>query len=117
MKKYFFLAASVTIVIVFSNCHSARKSTTENVVPKMTYETNIQSLIANNCTPCHFPARGGNKKPLDTYDGVKANIDDMIHRIELNPTDKGFMPFKHAKLSDSTIAVFKQWRDDGMIAK
>ena len=24
-----------------------------------------------------------------------------------------FMPFKRPKLSDSTIAVFKQWRDSG----
>ena len=40
----------------------------------------------------------------------------MIRRIELNPTDKGFMPFrKTEKLSDSTIAVFKQWKADGML--
>ena len=114
MKKYFTLAAAIVLVILLSNCHTAKKASAKTTAPNLTYQANIQSLVINNCSPCHFPAKGGNKKPLDTYDAVKANIDDMIHRIELNPTDKGFMPFKHPKLSDSTIAVFKQWRDSGM---
>ena len=66
------------------------------------------------CAPCHIPAQGGNKKALDTYAGVKDNIDDIIRRIELNPGDMGFMPFKHPKLPDSTIAMIKQWKTDGM---
>ena len=115
MKKYVILAVVITTVILFSNCHSAKKASAEKMPPKITYQTSIQSLVVNNCSPCHIPSKGGNKKPLDTYDAAKANIDDMVKRIELNPTDKGFMPFKHAKLSDSTIAVFKQWRDDGML--
>jgi len=114
MKKYFTLAAAIVLVILLSNCHTAKKASAKTTAPSLTYQANIQSLVINNCSPCHFPAKGGNKKPLDTYDAVKANIDDMIHRIELSPTDKGFMPFKHPKLSDSTIAVFKQWRDSGM---
>ena len=115
MKKFLILAGVMTTVILFSNCHSAKKASAEIVAPKTTYQNSIQSLVVNNCSPCHIPSKGGNKKPLDTYDAAKANIDDMIHRIELNPTDRGFMPFKHAKLSDSTIAVFKQWRDNGML--
>jgi hypothetical protein len=115
MKKFLILAGVMTTVILFSNCHSAKKASAEIVAPKTTYQNSIQTLVVNNCSPCHIPSKGGNKKPLDTYDAAKTNIDDMIHRIELNPTDKGFMPFKHAKLSDSTIAVFKQWRDNGML--
>ena len=115
MKKYLILAVISITVILFSNCHSAKKASAEKVVPQTTYQNSIQSLVINNCTPCHIPSKGGNKKPLDTYDAAKANIDSMIHRIELNPTDKGFMPFKHAKLSDSTINVFKLWSDDGML--
>jgi len=114
MKKYFTLAAITIAVVLLSNCHSAKKAATETVTtPKFTYEANMQSLVSNNCSPCHFPAKGGNKKAFDSYEAVKANIDSMIARIELNPTDKGFMPFKRPKLTDSTIAVFKQWRDEG----
>jgi len=114
MKKYFIMAAVIVAVVLLSNCHSARKASNETAASKVTYQTNIQSLVANTCTPCHIPSKGGNKKPFDTYEAAKANIDSMIARIELTPGQKGFMPFKRSKLSDSTINVFKQWRDSGM---
>jgi cytochrome c553 len=113
MKKYFTVAAIIIAVVLLSNCHSAKKASTETAAPTITYEANMQSLVSTTCSPCHFPAKGGNKKPFDSYEALSANIDSMIGRIELNPTDKGFMPFKRPKLSDSTIAVFKQWRDSG----
>ena len=114
MRKYSILFVLAVFIFIFSNCHSGRKLAAP---PKMNYEVNIKTLIEANCTPCHIPAKGGNKKPFDTYLAAQTNIDDMIRRIELNPTDKGFMPFKHAKLSDSTIAVFRQWKADGMLEK
>jgi len=114
MKKYFTMSAIIAVVILLSNCHTAKKASTETAAPKLTYQANLQSLVGNNCSPCHFPSKGGNKKPFDSYEAVKSNIDSMIVRIELNPGDKGFMPFKRSKLSDSTIAVFKQWRDSGL---
>jgi hypothetical protein len=71
----------------------------------------------SKCAPCHIPP-GGNKTPFNTYASVKANIDEIIKRIELNPTDRGFMPFKKTeKLDSATINVFKQWKADGMIEK
>jgi len=116
MKKYLVIAIVIcTTVILFSNCHTAKKTmtSTTTTTPSVTYAVNLKSLVETNCSPCHIPSKGGNKKALDTYDGLKGSIDDAIRRIELNPTDKGFMPFKHDKLSDSTIAIFTQWRDSG----
>jgi cytochrome c553 len=109
------LAFSV-IVVVFSNCHGSKKSAGATVMtkPGVSYSTDMKSLVLAYCSPCHIPEKGGNKKALDNYDALKGDIEDVIHRIDLNPTDRGFMPFKKAKLSDSTIAVFKQWRDAGM---
>jgi Cytochrome C oxidase, cbb3-type, subunit III len=107
-------------VIVFAACHSKKKAMTEPTANEATnpsavsYAVSVKSIVASNCSPCHIPAQGGTKKALDNYDALKTNIDDVIRRIDLNPTDTGFMPFKHPKLSDSTIAVFKQWRDAGM---
>jgi len=120
MKKYVFLAALICLaVILFSNCHSSKKTTSSTTTtptattPAVTYASTVKSVVETNCTPCHFPAKGGSKKPLDTYENLKGSIDDAIRRIQLNPTDMGFMPMMHQKLSDSTIAVFKQWRDAG----
>lgn len=117
MKKFFVLSAIVTSVFLFANCHSAKKAMNTAVVAKFTYEANLQTVIMANCVPCHIPAKGGNKKPYDNYANVKTDIDEIIHRIELNPDERGFMPFKRAKLSDSSIAVFKKWRDDGLMEK
>ena len=116
MKKYISIAFVIATVIFFSNCHSTKKAQAEAPAPmkaKVTYETDMQSLVAAKCSPCHFPAKGGNKRPFDSYDAVHANIDSMIARIELMPGQKGFMPFKNAKLSDSVINVFKEWRSQG----
>lgn len=122
MKKVFILGVIIGVsVILFSKCHSTKKSmkgvsTTDTtaMAAKVSYSSDVKSIVATNCSPCHIPDKGGNKKALDNYDAVKANIDSMIARIERNPGDNGFMPFKRPKLSDSTINLFKQWRDLSM---
>ncbi len=117
MKKIFMLSVLGTAVLFFSNCGTSKKAASAPP-PKLTYETNLQAVIQANCTPCHIPAKGGNKRPYDNFANVKTDIDEMIRRIELNPGDRGFMPFrKSAKLSDSTINVFKQWKADGLLEK
>lgn len=111
MKKLFFFLFLV-IVIFFQFCSSSRKA--QKSIPKINYTTHVQPIIAGTCSPCHIPP-GGNKKALNTYESAMANIDDILERIEKNPGEKGFMPFKHPKLPDSTIQVFKQWKIDGLI--
>lgn len=45
---------------------------------------------------------------------ASSEIDEILTRIQKNPGEKGFMPFKHTKLADSTIAVFVKWKEAGM---
>ena len=116
MKKVFVLCTLGAFVLLLTNCDPSKK-TAATPAPKTTYEGNVQTLVMANCSPCHIPSKGGNKKAYDTYASVKTDIDEIIRRIELNPGDRGFMPFKHPKLSDSTINVFKQFRADGAIEK
>lgn len=112
MKRFALLTLITTVIIIFSYCNTAKKAAA--TTPKLTYANNIQTLVTSKCSPCHIPDKGGNKKPLNTYEAVRSTIDDMVHRIELNPGEKGFMPFKRPKLNDSAIMVFKQWKADGM---
>jgi mono/diheme cytochrome c family protein len=116
MRKYFILAVLGSSILLFSNCHSGKKLAAAPPA-KVTYESNLQTVIMANCSPCHIPAKGGNKKAYDNYANVKADIDDMLRRIQLEPGSRGFMPFKHDKLSDSTIAVFRQFKEDGLLEK
>ncbi len=116
MKKQLFAVAILTAsVFVLSNCSSAKKATAK--ASATTYEANVQPIITSSCAPCHVPSKGGNKKPYDNYGNAKADIDDIIRRIELTPGTRGFMPMRHEKLSDSTIAVFKKWKEDGLAEK
>lgn len=113
----------IVAVIIFAACSkkSHPSKTNEAVIPAKpvatTYAGNVQALIEAKCAPCHLPSKGGRKENLETYDLVKKNITDMIARIEKNPTERGFMPFKNAKLSDEEISVFKKWVTDGLLEK
>jgi hypothetical protein len=115
MKKLSVLLI-ISMVGFFQYCSSTKKTTSTATRTPLTYVANVQPTIIANCSPCHIPPKGF-KKALDSYDAAKTNIDDMLRRINLNPADKGFMPFKHPKLSDSVINVFVQWKGDGLLEK
>ena len=117
MKKTLLFTILIITAIFLSFCSSTRRISASSVPEKLTFENQMTTVIQANCSPCHIPSKGGNKLALDNYSNVKANIDSMLRRIQLNPGEKGFMPFKKQKLNDSTIAVFKQWKDDGMLER
>ena len=114
-KKFLTVTAMTALVIIFANCNASKKATAAPA--KITYEGNVQNVITTYCSPCHIPAKGGKKKDYTTAAAIKGDIDDIIRRVELNPGERGFMPFKNPKLSDSTIAIFKQWKADGFLDK
>ena len=114
MKKFLIAAGISATLFSLYNCHSSKKA--QAAVPVLfTYEANVKTVVEEHCSPCHIPVKGGNKKPYDNFANVKSDIDDILRRVQLNPGERGFMPFKKAKLSDSTINVFKKWKDDGML--
>lgn len=114
MKRNLLITGLVATAFIFSYCSSSKKSASK-APSKEIYTGHVETLIMANCAPCHIPAEGGKKKALDTYDKAKAEIDDIIKRIELHPGEKGFMPSKKPRLNDSTIAVFKKWKEDGLM--
>lgn len=115
MKKIVLLSVIAAAVTVFQFC-SSPKAAQQTAVAKVNYTADVEPLITMHCSPCHIPPKG-NKEALHTYDGAKANIDESLVRIKLSPGDKGFMPFKHPKLSDSVVTVFVKWKEDGLLEK
>ena len=116
MKKYFVILLLPAFALL-QFCGSSKKSTTpppSTSMAKFTFEDHVKPLVSANCGPCHTM---GNKSHLLEYAVAKNEADDIIHRISLAPEDKGFMPFKHPKLSDSAIAVFVKWKADGLMEK
>ena len=113
MKKIYVFAGVAILAMGLTYCSSSKKAA--KAVPKTTYTANVSTVIAGNCAPCHISGKG-NKKPYDNYANVKADINEILRRIQLNPTDKGFMPFKKTeKLPADVVAVFQKFKADGSL--
>jgi hypothetical protein len=115
MKKAYTLSL-IAIAIVFQYCATKQIASKPALVSKVTYVSDVEPLLVKNCSPCHFPPTG-KKEPLNTYLAVKTEIDEILESIKKNPGEKGFMPVKHDKLSDSTIAVFDMWKAGGLLER
>lgn len=116
--KILVILLSAALMLALSYCNFPKeiaKTGNEVLRFKTTYSGNVSITISSYCSPCHIPAKGGFKKDYSNYTNVKTDIDEIIRRIELNPGDKGFMPFKRTKVSDSVVNVFKQWKVDGLL--
>jgi hypothetical protein len=112
MRKLLILSGAVLFALAFQFC-SGGNTAQKTARSKVTYDGSIKPLMQSNCTPCHFPP-DGNKKAYNNYTAVKSDIEEILSRIQKNPGEKGFMPSRHVKLSDSTITVFKQWKTNGL---
>lgn len=110
MKKLLVLILLLSL-FTLEFCTSSRKG---KAVVKTTYATNVQQIITANCSPCHIPPNN-RKKAYDNYIAVKADIEDILKRVQMNPEERGFMPMKHPKLADSTINVIIKWKADGLL--
>ena len=118
MRKPLIIIACILAVGTLSYCGSSKKTASAPAAPakpSIAYTNDIAAVIDAKCAPCHFPAKNGNKKPLDTYAAIKTNIDDILVRIQLDSTNKDFMPRKKPKLDDATINLLKEWKASGML--
>lgn len=110
--KYTISLCLIAGILIFSYCNTPKKLAAPKAT--VTYEKDIQHIVSVSCAPCHFPEQKGKKSPLDSYDGIANQIDDIIRRIEMQPGEKGYMPMKKPRLSDEQIALFKTWKAEGL---
>jgi hypothetical protein len=119
MKKTFVLFFVLIAIFLFTYCGPSKKAIVAAPPPvvklKLSYDAKIAPILMANCSPCHFPANGGEKTPLDSYASASDLVDNILRRIQMNPTDRGFMPLRKPKMADSSIAAIKQWKDDGLM--
>jgi mono/diheme cytochrome c family protein len=105
--KYVYLVAFVATSALFSYCNASKKATASK--PTVTYTDHIAQVVVNQCGPCHIAGKG-KLLSLDNYENLSQNIDEVISRIERYPGEKGYMPAKRERLSDSDIQLFKTWK-------
>jgi len=104
-------------LLFFAGCSkktAPAKTAAEPPKPKATsYVADVQPLIMMKCVPCHVPSKGGFKTNFENYTAAQKYAAEMVSRIQRNPGEKGFMPFKNPKLTEAEINVFKKWVSDG----
>lgn len=119
MKRNAFILMlfAITLIAACSKKSNPAKTVEAPKVIPTTYTVDITPLIQAKCAPCHLPSKGGNKANFENYEGAKKYGADMLTRVSLEPGQRGFMPFKHAKLPAEEIAVIKKWVDQGLLEK
>ena len=52
---------------------------------------------------------------LNTYESVKKHANGILHRIQLDPGNSDYMPFKQKKpaVTADEIALIQQWKAEG----
>lgn len=107
----------MALVGTLTYCSSTKNASSGSAPKKsvVAYATDIAPIIETQCAPCHIPAKGGNKKAYDNIANVKADIDEILIRVQLDSTDRKFMPKKKPKLDPHTIDLLKQWKKDGLL--
>lgn len=117
MKRLAFLLVAVSMIALFQFCGSAKKIKTAKAGEITTFETNVLPIIKAKCAPCHIPPVG-TKKHLTDFAVVKEQADSILRRIQMNPGEKGFMPYrKSERLPDSLVQVFVKWKAEGFREK
>ena len=115
MRKISVVLHLFITVLIFQFCSSSKKTASAKPVA-VTYESTIKPVVEANCAPCHIAGKG-DKISLDNYAQASTVADNIIERVQKNPGERGFMPAMHPKLSDSTINLFVQWKNSGLLEK
>ena len=120
LKRSLTLLACLSFVLWSASCSqkTAVKAKPEYDGPVVSYAGDIAPLMERSCSPCHYPDKNGRKAPLDSYDALKREINEVLVRVQLPEEDSKFMPFKHKResLSEEEITLLKNWARGGFNA-
>ncbi len=79
----------------------------------VTFSTDIQPIIANNCLGCHSnPPRNGAPFPLVTFQQVSSRSAGVLRTISLQTGQPGAMP-PSGRMPQASIDLIEQWIQEG----
>lgn len=115
MKIVFFMI-SLGLATVLLSSVAPLLSGADSYSSPVTFQQHIRPIFEAHCLSCHGE-RESKKRQLHTYGTVKEKIDDILYRVQLEPSNRKFMPYKmrQAPLSSAQIAVLQAWKDGGMV--
>lgn len=113
MKKLLVLLGAVFFV---ASCKSDKIQPIESDCPDViSFSSQIEPLIQQNCSVSGCHASGFVSPSLTSHSEISANADDILTRIQLDPTNSQLMPSGGPKLADSLIQQFNCWVSQGKL--
>jgi len=111
MKKIIYISG---LIFFITSCESRTYEEISDNTPLtnvVKYEADLKPIIESSCISCHSAS---GFTPLNNYSMVKANIDNIINRIQRPSGDPLRMP-QGGSLSATQINLFVKWKADGLI--
>ncbi len=100
------IVATLSIGLFVVSCKKKDKVTCDGSNPK--YNTEIKSIINNNCMPCHGP--GGSDNNYSTYQTLLPTLNNG--RFEKEVLTKKSMP-QNKTMSNADLSKVRCWLDNG----
>ncbi|MEW7278663.1 cytochrome c [Aquimarina sp. 2201CG1-2-11] len=122
MKSFF---CKILILTALATVYSCSSDSNEDVAPvtdpdpdptgKLTYTSNVKTIIDNNCIGCHgSPLMNNAPFPLLTFAQVDDKASAILTRISIPAGETGVMP-PGGKLNQNLIETIDQWIKDGKL--
>lgn len=113
MKKLLYILTPAVLIISCESRTYEEISDNTPITEQVKFITNVKPIVDANCVSCHSANGPASFKPLTNYDQVKANIDNILDRIQRPNGDPGKMP-QGGSLSQSQVNIFIKWKADGL---
>lgn len=110
MRLVFLL--SFTFTILFSSC-TKDKTQPPECPTEISFSQDIEPLIQTNCSLSGCHASGFTSPALTSYAEISAHAENMLSRMQLDPTNSLLMPSGGPKLDSLIISNFACWIAQG----
>lgn len=114
MKKILYILSSAVLLVACESRTYEEISDNTPITEVVKYETDIKPIIETNCIICHSSGGPAEAYPLTNYNLVKAEINNILDRIQRPVGAAGRMP-PGGTLSQNQINFFIKWKADGLI--
>ncbi len=120
MKKYT-LSYLLIGLLILTSCSSSTYDDVEeeqDPIPETVTYVDVKPTIDQFCVSCHGnPTENGAPNSLVTYENVLDAVQNrgLLDRISRNEGEDGIMPLGGPRLPQTTIDLFFQWEEDGLL--
>ncbi len=111
-----FTGLIITIAAATAGCvYKKEMVSAPCVIPAtVTYTAQVQPILSTNCYRCHSAATLISGIQLDSYAALKAYaLNGQLYGVITHSPGYRPMPDDGGKLDDCSIAIIKQWIDNG----